>query len=70
MMPAYEANVLEKFAEMLDRGMVSRGSRPVFWSVNQQRILSEDDFSHEIALKDSLVTKMPIAHFGPKAEKI
>ena len=35
MMPAYEANVLERFADMLDIGMIKTGSRPVFWSVKQ-----------------------------------
>jgi isoleucyl-tRNA synthetase len=42
--PAYEANVLDRFADLYDKKMIQRGSRPVFWSVNQQRILSEDDF--------------------------
>ena len=45
MMPAYEANVLERFADLMDKRMVSRGNRPVFWSVKQQRIMSEDDFT-------------------------
>ena len=35
MMPAYEATVLDRFADMIDRGMVRTGSRPVFWSVKQ-----------------------------------
>ena len=34
MMPEYEANVIERFADLMDKRMVSRGSRPVFWSVD------------------------------------
>ncbi len=69
-MPTYEANVLERFADFFDRKMIERGSRPVFWSVNQQRIMSEDDFEERVAIKDSLVAKLKVSKFGPKAEKI
>ena len=51
MAPAYEANVVDRFADMLDKGMIKTGGRPVFWSVEQQRILSEHDFNAEVALK-------------------
>ena len=44
MMPSYEANVLDRFADLMDRGLIQSGSRPVFWSVKQQRILGENDF--------------------------
>ena len=33
MMPQYEANVLDRFADLIDRRMIRTGSRPVFWSV-------------------------------------
>ena len=33
MMPTYEANVVERFADLLDKKMVKVGDRPVFWSV-------------------------------------
>lgn len=69
-MPTYEANVLERFADLFDRKMIERGSRPVFWSVKQQRIMSEDDFEERVAIKDSLVAKLKVSKFGPKAEKI
>lgn len=68
--PSYEANVLERFADMFDKKMIQRGSRPVFWSVSQQRILSEDDFIQSTSLKPCLVSKHKISKFGPKAEKI
>ena len=70
MMPAYEANVLDRFADMLDRGMIKTGARPVFWSVKQQRILGEEDFGSEVSLKQAFVTKLGIRKFGAKAAKI
>jgi isoleucyl-tRNA synthetase len=69
-MPAYEANVLDRFADLFDMQMIERGSRPVFWSIKQQRILSEDDFVQQIATKDCLVSKLKITKFGSKAERI
>jgi isoleucyl-tRNA synthetase len=50
--------------------MVERGSRPVFWSFKQQRILSEGDFVQKPVIKDALLTKLSIRNFGSKAEKI
>jgi len=70
MMPAYEANVIERFADLMDKRMVSRGSRPVFWSVEQQRIMGEDDFVPVTELRDSIVAKLSIKSFGSKGEKI
>ena len=34
MMPQYEANVLDRFADLADKKMIKTGSRPVFWSVS------------------------------------
>ena len=69
-MPGYEANVLDRFADLCDLGMVERGSRPVFWSVSQQRILSEGEFTTQITSRDSLVSMHRVTTFGPKADKI
>ena len=70
MMPAYEANVLDRFADMLDKGMIRTGDRPVFWSVKQQRILGENDFTAEVSMKEAIVSKLGIKKFGNKAAKI
>jgi len=42
----------------------------VFWSVENQKILSEEEFQSQIDLKDSAVFKAKIRTFGPKLEKI
>ena len=69
-MPEYEANVLDRFADMIDKRMVSMGSRPVFWSVKQQRILGDGSFRQEVVLKDAIVSKLGIKKFGRKAARI
>jgi len=33
MMPEYQAMVLNKFSQFVNKGMVDRSDRPVFWSV-------------------------------------
>jgi isoleucyl-tRNA synthetase len=35
MMPAYEVQVLERFADLMAKKMVTVGERPVFWSSNE-----------------------------------
>jgi len=35
MMPLYEANVLERFADLVQKKLVERGNRAVFWSVER-----------------------------------
>ena len=52
---------------MIDRKMIRSGSRPVFWSVKQQRILAESDFEVGNALRDSVVSKLRVRRFGGKA---
>ena len=62
--------MLEKFADFIKKRMVQPGERPVFWSLEQQKIMAEDEFDVEMTLKDSIVVKMDIASFGKKAEVI
>ncbi len=38
----YEAGVISAFAELLERELIYRGPRPVFWSIKEQRILGQD----------------------------
>jgi isoleucyl-tRNA synthetase len=42
--------VLKTFGKLIKKGMVYRGDRPVFWSVQNQRVLAED----EITLKTEI----------------
>jgi len=70
MMSDYQATVLDRFADLLQKRLVERGSRPVFWSVGQQKILAEGEFTEENTITESIVTKMPIIKFGKNAKQI
>ena len=34
MQPSYEANVLERFADLVSKKLIEKSERPVFWSVD------------------------------------
>ena len=46
MNPAYEAGVLEVFADLVDRGLVYRGLKPVHWSIENQTALAEAELEY------------------------
>ena len=43
LMPSYQAMVLRVFGQFMRKGLVFRGDRPIFWSVEGQRVLAEDE---------------------------
>ncbi|MEX0654842.1 MAG: isoleucine--tRNA ligase [Phycisphaeraceae bacterium] len=47
MTPAYEAGVLDAFADMVSRGVVYRGLKPVHWSIDNQTALAEAELEYE-----------------------
>lgn len=69
-MPTYQSMVLRKFGEFIRKGLVFRGDRPVFWSVENQRVLAEDEMELTHEVRDCVVMKLPIAKFGKKASNI
>jgi hypothetical protein len=70
--PDYEASVLESFAQLLRRksrasssqDTIFLGSRAVFWSKTQQRIMDETQVEEATELIDCAVAKFPIVDFG------
>lgn len=62
--PSYEANVIERFADLQRKGMVQAGQRPVYFSVQTQKILSEDEIVNMVELRDSVVMKAAMTNFG------
>lgn len=70
MMPDYQATVLRCFSELIGKGYVTRGHRPVFWSVSQQKVLAEEEMmvTHEIS--DCAILKLRIESFGKKGQQI
>lgn len=71
MHPAYEASQLRVFAEMVDKGYIYKGLKPVYWSIAARTALAEaeveyqDHRSHSIYVKMALKTeeksKLPLA---------
>ena len=51
-------------------GMVYWGDRPALWSVAEQKILAEEEFDYQKELIDCMIMKLPIKHFGKKADNI
>ena len=66
-MPSYEAMVLEKFALLMRNNLIYRGSRAVFWSVENQRIMNENEIEETKEVRDCLISKFPIKSFGVKS---
>jgi isoleucyl-tRNA synthetase len=62
--PNYEANVIETFATMLNKGLVYRGKRPVFWSADDQRVLAEEEIEEMTRLGNTHLVKFKIKKFG------
>ncbi len=46
MNPCYEGAVLEVFADLVSRGVVYRGLKPVHWSIENQTALAEAELEH------------------------
>ena len=46
MNPRYEGAVLEVFADLVDRGIVYRGLKPVHWSIENQTALAEAELEY------------------------
>ena len=70
MMPAYQAMVLRKFNEFIQRRMVAWSDRPVLWSVEHQRIMAEDEIRPTHEIREAVVMKLAIKAFGEKASNI
>ncbi|MFW6059248.1 MAG: isoleucine--tRNA ligase [Phycisphaeraceae bacterium] len=47
MNPAYEAAVLEVFADLIERGLVYRGLKPVHWSIENQTALADAELEYD-----------------------
>ena len=78
--PDYEAQVVDTFSKLLrmkpSRGrqsqddLIYRGSRAVFWSTDNQRIMDEHQIEEVKELRDCAVVKFPIVDFGQQGSKI
>jgi isoleucyl-tRNA synthetase len=70
MNPAYEAEVLRVFASFVEKGMVYRSKKPVYWSIPCETALAEAEVEYREHVSPSIWVRFPLAGggaFGPGA---
>ena len=50
--------------------MVFRGNRPVFWSVQNQKVMAESEMVSNTEIIDCVIMKLPIKSFGTKSKSL
>ncbi|MGH7936500.1 MAG: class I tRNA ligase family protein, partial [Chthoniobacterales bacterium] len=68
MAPAYEAEILRAFAVFVEKGLVYKSLKPVFWSTGAQTALAEAEVEYQDREDPAVYVKFPIAT-GPLAGK-
>ncbi|MBQ7524263.1 MAG: isoleucine--tRNA ligase [Alphaproteobacteria bacterium] len=55
-----EATICEKFFEILKKGLVYRGKKPVMWSVVEKTALAEAELEYQDKVSDAIYVKFPV----------
>ncbi len=58
--PKYEAEILRAFAVFVDKGLVYRSKKPVFWSTGAQTALAEAEVEYQERNDTTVYVKFPI----------
>ncbi len=58
--PAYEAEILRAFAVFVEKGLVYRSKKPVFWSTGAQTALAEAEVEYQERDDTAVFVKFPI----------
>ena len=58
--PAYEAEELRLFADLVEKGFVYRGKKPVYWSIPCRTALAEAEVEYQDHVSQSVYVKFPI----------
>src|SRR5678815_2966825 len=58
--PAYEAEILRAFAVFVERGLVYKSMKPVFWSTGAQTALAEAEVEYQDRVDTAIYVKFPI----------
>src|SRR2546430_824026 len=58
--PKYEAEILRAFAVFVEKGLVYRGKKPVFWSTGAQTALAEAEVEYQERDDTAVYVKFPI----------
>jgi isoleucyl-tRNA synthetase len=64
MHPAYEAEVLRTFAAFVDRGLVYRSKKPVYWSIPCETALAEAEIEYKEKTSPSIWVKFTALETG------
>ena len=62
--PAYEADILRTFAAFIEKGLVYRAKKPVYWSIPFETALAEAEIEYQDHVSPSIWVKFPV----PEAE--
>ena len=58
--PQYEANELRLFADLVEKGFVYRGKKPVYWSIPCRTALAEAEVEYHDHVSQSVYVKFPV----------
>ena len=58
--PEYEAEELRLFADLVEKGFVYRGKKPVYWSIPCRTALAEAEVEYQDHVSQSVYVKFPI----------
>ena len=58
--PAYEAGILEVFAELVDKGLVHKQLKPIHWSVGCETALAEAELEYKDISSPSIYVNFPV----------
>jgi isoleucyl-tRNA synthetase len=72
--PAYEADILRTFAAFIEKGLVYRSKKPVYWSIPFETALAEAEIEYKEHSSPSVWVKFPVpaaeaGKFGLPADK-
>lgn len=56
-----EATICEKFFDILKKGLVYRGKKPVMWSVVEKTALAEAELEYHDKVSDAIFVKFPVS---------
>jgi isoleucyl-tRNA synthetase len=59
--PAYEAGILEVFAELVDKGLLSKQLKPIHWSIGCETALAEAELEYKDISSPSIFVNFPVA---------
>ncbi|MCO6542789.1 MAG: isoleucine--tRNA ligase [Lactobacillus sp.] len=60
LLPQYEAEEIKVFAKMVNRGLIYRGKKPVYWSPSSESTLAEAEVEYKDIKSPSLYVAFPI----------